>query len=78
MRLFIASPIILDDYTSIKEDFKDIIEAKWVEEENLHLTWVFLGDVKNENPVIEKLKSYREKFRIHTARDQSLQECTEQ
>jgi 2'-5' RNA ligase len=56
MRLFIASPIILDDYASIKEDFKDIIEGKWVEEENLHLTWVFLGDVKNENPIIDKLK----------------------
>ncbi len=56
MRLFIASPIILDDYTSIQEDFKDIIEGKWVEEENLHLTWVFLGDKKNEKPIIEKLQ----------------------
>ena len=56
MRLFIASPIILDDYASIKEDFKDIIEGKWVEEENLHLTWVFLGDVENEKPAIDKLK----------------------
>ena len=56
MRLFIASPVILDDYTSIKEDFKDIIEGKWVEEENLHLTWVFLGDVKEIKPVIDKLK----------------------
>ena len=56
MRLFIASPVILDDYASIQEDFKDIIEGKWVEEENLHLTWVFLGDVKNEKHVIDKLK----------------------
>ena len=56
MRLFIASPVKFDDYTSIKEDFKDMIEGKWVEEENLHLTWVFLGNVKNENPIIDKLK----------------------
>jgi len=56
MRFFIASPIKLDNYASIQEDFKDIIEGKWVEEENLHLTWVFLGDVKNEKPIIEKLK----------------------
>jgi 2'-5' RNA ligase len=56
MRLFIASPVRLDDYTAIQEDFKDIIEGKWVEEKNLHLTWVFLGDVKNENPIIDKLK----------------------
>jgi len=56
MRLFIASPVIMDDYTSIKEDFKDIIEGKWVEEENVHLTWVFLGDVEDEKPIIDKLK----------------------
>ncbi len=56
MRLFIASPVILDDYTSIKEDFKEIIEGKWVEEESLHLTWVFLGEVKEVSTVIEKLK----------------------
>ncbi|MCO4844626.1 MAG: RNA 2',3'-cyclic phosphodiesterase [Sulfurovum sp.] len=56
MRLFIASPIILDDYASIQEDFKDIIEGKWVEEQNLHLTWVFLGNVEDEKPVIDKLK----------------------
>jgi len=56
MRLFIASPVKLDDYASIQEDFKDIIEGKWVEEENLHLTWVFLGDLKSEKPIIDKLK----------------------
>ena len=56
MRLFISSPVIMDDYTSIKEDFKDIIEGKWVEEENVHLTWVFLGDVKKVTPVIDTLK----------------------
>ncbi len=56
MRLFIASPIILDDYDSIQEDFKDIIEGKWVKEENLHLTWVFLGEQKDEKTVINKLK----------------------
>ncbi len=56
MRLFIASPIILNDYASIQEDFKGIIEGKWVEEQNLHLTWVFLGDVDDDKPVINKLK----------------------
>ncbi|MBT8347926.1 MAG: RNA 2',3'-cyclic phosphodiesterase [Sulfurovum sp.] len=56
MRLFIASPVILDDYASIQEDFKDIIEGKWAEEQNLHLTWVFLGNVEEVKPVIEKLK----------------------
>ena len=56
MRLFIASPVILDDYAAIQEDFKGIIEGKWVEEQELHLTWVFLGEVKDESPVIEELQ----------------------
>ena len=56
MRLFIASPIILDGYASIQEDFKGIIEGKWVEEQNLHLTWIFLGEVDDDKPLIDKLK----------------------
>lgn len=43
MRLFIASPVIIDNYASIKEDFKDIIVGKWTDEKKLHLTWVFLS-----------------------------------
>ena len=56
MRLFIASPVILDDYNAIKKDFEGIIEGKWVEEKNLHLTWVFLGEKKNEQPIITQMK----------------------
>ena len=56
MRLFIASPVILDDYEAIQKDFKGIMEGKWVAEENLHLTWVFLGETKDPNPVLEKLE----------------------
>ena len=57
MRLFIASPVTFDDYDSIRNDFKGIIEGKWVEEENLHLTWVFLGDVKDAQPIIDKMQN---------------------
>ncbi|MFT7824441.1 MAG: 2'-5' RNA ligase family protein [Sulfurimonas sp.] len=56
MRLFIASPVILDDYAAIKEEFKDIIEGTWVEEENLHMTWVFLGEKPAANTTIEKME----------------------
>lgn len=55
MRLFVASPIILNDYPSIKKGFNGIIEGKWTEEDHLHLTWVFLGEVKEAEPVIERL-----------------------
>jgi len=57
MRLFIASPVILNDYASIKADFEGIIEGKWVEEKNLHLTWVFLGEVDDPEPIISKLST---------------------
>jgi 2'-5' RNA ligase len=44
MRLFIATPVNLPVYQAIKNDFKDVIEGKWVEGWNLHLTHKFIGD----------------------------------
>jgi len=55
MRLFIASPVLLDDYAAIKEDFKEIIEGTWVAEENLHMTWVFLGEMPKAKSTIAKM-----------------------
>jgi len=57
MRLFIASPVILDDYAAIKGDFADIIEGTWVEEHKLHLTWVFLSEHPTAQETIEKMAS---------------------
>ena len=56
MRLFIASPAEIIDYRQIQNEFAGIIEGKWVEEPNLHLTWIFLGETKDPKPIIEKLK----------------------
>jgi len=56
MRLFIASKAKVENYASIIDSFRDIIDAKWVEEENLHLTWVFLGEVNSALPFEMKLK----------------------
>jgi len=57
MRLFITSPVALDDYETVKKDFEGIFEGKWTEEENLHLTWVFLGETEDATPVLNKLKT---------------------
>ena len=57
MRLFIASPVILDDYASIKADFAHIIEGTWVEEKNLHMTWVFLGEIPKAKSTIARMSS---------------------
>jgi len=56
MRLFIASPVRLENYTGIKSDFNDIFSGKWVEENNLHLTWIFLGNVTDSKTVIKKMQ----------------------
>jgi len=56
MRLFIASPVILYDYTALREDFSEVLDGKWVEEENLHLTWVFLGNESSPDPTREKMR----------------------
>ena len=55
MRLFIASKAVLYDYGGIREDFAGVIEGKWVEEENLHLTWVFLGEHEDAQGFLQKL-----------------------
>jgi 2'-5' RNA ligase len=56
MRLFIATPVNLPIYQAIKDDFKDVIEGKWVEGWNLHLTHKFIGD---DNP-----EKYKTKLKI--------------
>lgn len=63
MRLFLGSFAKIDNFKAIKDDFKDIVFAKWVEPKNIHLTYLFLGDVKNPKDIILKLKdiSYRKK-----------------
>ncbi len=56
MRLFIATEAKILEFDSIKRDFKDIIRAKWVEERNLHLTWSFLGEIKDVDSILEDFK----------------------
>ncbi|MCX6152643.1 MAG: RNA 2',3'-cyclic phosphodiesterase [Candidatus Kapabacteria bacterium] len=48
-RLFIGSYIstaeLVKAYPAIRADFDTVSSGKWVEQENLHFTWKFLGDV---------------------------------
>ena len=57
MRLFIASPVIIDNYASIKEDFADIIEGRWTDEKKLHVTWIFLSKHPTLSETKEKMLS---------------------
>ena len=55
MRLFIASAAKVIRYNKIYRDLSDILYAKWVEINNLHLTWVFLGDSMSKSEAIDRL-----------------------
>ncbi len=56
MRLFLGSFATINDYGAIKQRFS-FIEGKWVEKKNLHLTFLFLGEVATPAFIIEALKS---------------------
>jgi 2'-5' RNA ligase len=56
MRLFIASPVLLYNYTQLREEFSSVLQGKWVEESSLHLTWIFLGEQPSADPWKEKLQ----------------------
>ncbi len=55
MRAFIASPAFIDDYDNLKKSFSDIVQGKWVEEQMLHLTWVFLGNLHSIDSIEDKM-----------------------
>jgi len=64
MRLFIATPINFPLYQAIKNDFKNVIDGKWVEGWNLHLTHKFIGEDKPEK-YKNKLKIENGEWRIN-------------
>ncbi|SMC08429.1 RNA 2',3'-cyclic phosphodiesterase [Nitratiruptor tergarcus] len=55
MRLFLASFAKLHDYVGIKNSFS-FLKGKWVEKRNLHLTYLFLGEVATPVPLKKQLQ----------------------
>ncbi len=55
MRLFLGSFATIPNYRKIKEDFS-FLQGKWVEKQNLHLTYLFLGEQPSAAPIIDKLR----------------------
>ncbi len=56
MRLFIASKVRLYDHIQIRNHFDATLHGKWVEAQNLHLTWVFLGDTMSPETAIATMQ----------------------
>jgi 2'-5' RNA ligase len=48
MRLFVATPVTLPFYQSLKNDLSSFIKGKFVEAYNLHLTHLFIGEDEPE------------------------------
>jgi len=61
LRLFLGSFAHIEYLKQIEHKFKKIVEGKWVEKENIHLTYYFLGEVDDPKSIILKLKEIRYK-----------------
>ena len=57
MRLFLGSFAHIDNLEKIERDFKKLIEGRWVQGDTIHLTYLFLGEVEDPQPIIFKLRS---------------------
>ena len=64
MRLFIGSFARILKYEKIKEDFS-FLRGKWVEPANLHLTYLFLGEVAVPASIIYRLSQLRYEPKEH-------------
>jgi len=74
MRVFIGaflhSPEIIEKYKEFHAKSEDLFVGKWVEEDNIHFTFHFLGEIPDENIASLKktlsplLKKYDEKIII--------------
>jgi len=64
MRVFIAyflNENLKNKIVKIQKDLENLnaIKAKFVERENLHISFTFLGEINNLNEIIEKLKEFK-------------------
>lgn len=65
-RLFVASFASIENYSMLKEELNPFFDGAWVKQKNLHMTFKFLGDVTDVDPVITKLK------KIHYKKKQTV------
>ncbi len=58
-RLFLALPVIIDDYEAIQNDFSGVISGRWTPPENLHLTLSFYGDKFEQDELLQRLSDLK-------------------
>lgn len=53
--LFLALRAHINDYSSLKSDFQELIKGRWTSEDNLHATICYFGNAFSVKELIEKL-----------------------
>jgi 2'-5' RNA ligase len=56
-RLFLAIPVTIFDYQSLQDDFKGLIQGKWIIPRNLHLTLNFFGNTFEKEFLLKALST---------------------
>ncbi len=71
---FFTTKLIHEHVNRLQEETKGFIRGKWVEPQNLHITFQFLGNITNEQAisVIQNLQKIAEKFRPFSVQYKAL------
>lgn len=71
-RLFLAIPVTLFDYKNLQDGFENIVQGRWVPEQNLHLTLHFFADRYEKNFLIKFLSSLKLQLKSSELKSLSL------
>lgn len=63
-RLFLAVPVLLDDYAGIRDRFSGLLEGRWRDEAGLHATIAFFAGRFSPERVIDAVDSIDRTFEV--------------
>lgn len=63
-RLFLAVSVRLYNYQRIRQEFSPLLQGKWREEEDLHVTIAFLGQRFEPDTLLDKLSGFEWSFEV--------------
>ena len=71
---FFTTQKIAEGVERVRQDSKEIIRGKWVEPQNLHITYQFLGDISQRKAldIIKNIQSLSERLKPFTVQYKSL------
>ncbi len=54
-RIFLALKAHIDNYDQLQSDFENILQGRWVSDENLHITVCFFGNSYSIDEIVQKM-----------------------